>query len=44
MHGGGPEVVAGAPLSPEYKEAAPELVQKGTANLLHHIRNSRKYD
>jgi len=43
MHGGGPEVVAGTALSPVYKEPAMELVEAGTANLLHHIRNIKKY-
>jgi formyltetrahydrofolate synthetase len=43
MHGGGPEVVAGTPLSPVYKEPALELVEAGTANLLHHIKNIAKY-
>lgn len=43
MHGGGPEVVAGTPLNPVYKEEALDLVEAGAANLLHHVRNIRKY-
>jgi formate--tetrahydrofolate ligase len=37
MHGGGPKVVAGVALPDAYKKAAPELVEKGTENLVHHI-------
>jgi methylenetetrahydrofolate dehydrogenase (NADP+)/methenyltetrahydrofolate cyclohydrolase/formyltetrahydrofolate synthetase len=37
MHGGGPKVIAGVALPDAYKKAAPELVEKGTANLVHHI-------
>jgi formate--tetrahydrofolate ligase len=37
MHGGGPKVVAGIALPDAYKKAAPELVEKGCANLVHHI-------
>ncbi|HLB27972.1 MAG TPA: formate--tetrahydrofolate ligase, partial [Dehalococcoidales bacterium] len=37
MHGGGPKVTPGVPLPAAYKEAAPELVEKGCANLVHHI-------
>jgi formate--tetrahydrofolate ligase len=43
MHGGGPDVVAGKPLSHVYKEEALDLVRSGTANLIHHIRNVLKY-
>lgn len=43
MHGGGPDVVAGKPLDLVYKESAPVLVREGCANLLHHIRNIRKF-
>jgi formyltetrahydrofolate synthetase len=43
MHGGGPEVSAGSPLDPVYKEENLDLVRAGTANLLHHVRNIRKY-
>ncbi len=37
MHGGGPRVVAGVTLPDAYKKPAPELVEKGCANLVHHI-------
>jgi formate--tetrahydrofolate ligase len=37
MHGGGPKVVAGVALPDAYKKAAPELVEKGCSNLVHHI-------
>ncbi len=37
MHGGGPKVTPGVPLPDAYKKAAPELVEKGCANLVHHI-------
>jgi formyltetrahydrofolate synthetase len=37
MHGGGPRVQAGVPLSHEYVTANPALVEKGCENLLAHI-------
>jgi len=37
MHGGGPRVVAGVALPDAYKKPAPELVEKGCTNLVHHI-------
>ncbi|MDD5038175.1 MAG: formate--tetrahydrofolate ligase [Dehalococcoidales bacterium] len=37
MHGGGPKVVAGVALPETYRKPAPELVEKGIANLVHHI-------
>jgi len=37
MHGGGPRVVAGIPLPDAYKEENIELLEKGLANMLHHI-------
>jgi formate--tetrahydrofolate ligase len=37
MHGGGPKVTPGVPLPDAYKKSAPELVEKGCANLVHHI-------
>lgn len=43
MHGGGPKVVAGKPLAPEYTEENLELLQKGVANLERHIQNARKF-
>ncbi len=42
MHGGGPRVVPGRPLPEAYKKENLELVEKGVANLLHHIRVVRK--
>lgn len=43
MHGGGPKVVAGKPLAPEYTEENLELLSAGLGNLQHHIRNARRY-
>jgi formyltetrahydrofolate synthetase len=43
MHGGGPKVVAGKPLAPEYTEENIDLLRKGLGNLQHHIRNAKKY-
>jgi formate--tetrahydrofolate ligase len=37
MHGGGPKVVAGLPLSEEYTRENVQLVEAGLPNLLHHI-------
>ncbi|MBI2329424.1 MAG: formate--tetrahydrofolate ligase [Chloroflexi bacterium] len=37
MHGGGPRVVPGVALPSAYKKPAPQLVEKGCANLVHHI-------
>jgi len=41
MHGGGPRVVAGVALPDAYKKSAPELVEKGCENMLHHINTIR---
>lgn len=43
MHGGGPPVVPGIPLKPEYTQENIELVKKGLANLQKHISNGQKY-
>ena len=43
MHGGGPPVMAGKPLSQEYVQENVELVAKGTANLVRHIENAKKF-
>lgn len=43
MHGGGPAVVAGSPLSAVYLEENVELVQKGFANLKRHIEHASLY-
>jgi len=37
MHGGGPKVVAGLPLDPSYTKENIPLLEKGVANLIHHI-------
>ena len=37
MHGGGPKVVAGLPLDPSYTKENMPLLEKGVANLVHHI-------
>ncbi|MBI9043926.1 MAG: formate--tetrahydrofolate ligase [Anaerolineaceae bacterium] len=43
MHGGGPKVVAGKPLAREYIEENLELLEKGVANMLAHIKSARKF-
>ena len=43
MHGGGPKVVAGKPLAPEYVEENLELLRKGLPNMIQHIENALKY-
>lgn len=43
MHGGGPPVSVGKPLSKDYLEENVELVTKGTANLVKHIQNAKKF-
>jgi formyltetrahydrofolate synthetase len=43
MHGGGPKVVAGKPLSPEYTEENLELLRKGLPNMERHILNAKKF-
>ncbi|KAJ1559723.1 tetrahydrofolate synthase, partial [Cladochytrium tenue] len=43
MHGGGPEVVAGRPLADAYSREDVELVRKGCANLVRHVRNARAF-
>ncbi|HDZ89760.1 MAG: formate--tetrahydrofolate ligase [Deltaproteobacteria bacterium] len=42
MHGGGPKVVAGLPLDDAYTKENLELVEKGCANMVHHINTIRK--
>ncbi|CCE61559.1 hypothetical protein TPHA_0A04840 [Tetrapisispora phaffii CBS 4417] len=44
VHGGGPEVRAGAPLPSEYLNEDTELLRKGCANLAQHIENARQYN
>jgi formyltetrahydrofolate synthetase len=43
MHGGGPPVSAGKPLSKEYVEENVDLVVKGASNLVKHIQNAKKF-
>jgi methylenetetrahydrofolate dehydrogenase (NADP+)/methenyltetrahydrofolate cyclohydrolase/formyltetrahydrofolate synthetase len=43
MHGGGPKVVAGKPLAPEYTDENIELVRKGLPNMMRHIQNALKF-
>lgn len=43
MHGGGPKVVAGKPLAPEYTDENLDLLAKGLPNLIAHIRNARRF-
>jgi len=42
MHGGGPKVVAGLALPDEYTKEDIGLVEKGCANMVHHINTIRK--
>jgi len=43
MHGGGPKVVAGKPLAPEYTDENIELVRNGLPNMERHIKNALKF-
>jgi formyltetrahydrofolate synthetase len=43
MHGGGPKVVAGKPLAPEYTDENLELLEKGLPNMIQHIENALKF-
>ena len=43
MHGGGPKVVAGQPLPAAYTEENPELVEKGSGNLVRAIQIARAF-
>jgi len=43
MHGGGPKVVAGKPLAPEYTDENLGLLAKGLPNLAAHIKNARSF-
>jgi len=43
MHGGGPKVVAGKPLAPEYTDENLDLLRKGMPNMVQHIQNALKY-
>ena len=44
MHGGGPDVVAGRPLSEVYLQENVEFARKGAANLAKHIENAQKFN
>ena len=43
MHGGGPKVVAGKPLAPEYTDENLDLLRMGLPNMERHIQNALKY-
>ena len=43
MHGGGPKVIAGKPLAPEYTDENLDLLRAGLPNLERHIQNALKY-
>jgi methylenetetrahydrofolate dehydrogenase (NADP+)/methenyltetrahydrofolate cyclohydrolase/formyltetrahydrofolate synthetase/formate--tetrahydrofolate ligase len=43
MHGGGPKVVPGKPLPPEYTHENLALLEKGCANLKKHIANAKLF-
>ena len=43
MHGGGPPVVAGKPLAPQYTEENLPLLKEGCSNLLRHIANAKLF-
>ncbi|KAI8927398.1 P-loop containing nucleoside triphosphate hydrolase protein [Entophlyctis helioformis] len=43
MHGGGPEVVAGKPISEVYLQENLELLDKGCANMVKHVQNAQKF-
>jgi methylenetetrahydrofolate dehydrogenase (NADP+) / methenyltetrahydrofolate cyclohydrolase / formyltetrahydrofolate synthetase len=43
MHGGGPKVVAGKPLAPEYTDENLDLLRAGLGNMQHHIKNALRY-
>jgi len=43
MHGGGPKVVAGRPLAPEYTDENLDLLAKGLVNMTAHIRNAIRF-
>ena len=43
LHGGGPAVSPGKPLSHSYTNEDVELVRKGVANLARHVENTKKF-
>jgi formyltetrahydrofolate synthetase len=42
MHGGGPRVAPGLPLPEEYKKENLSLLEKGAANMVHHLRTIKQ--
>jgi formyltetrahydrofolate synthetase len=42
-HGGGPKVVAGKPLAPEYTTENLDLLEKGCSNLIRHVGNAKQF-
>jgi formate--tetrahydrofolate ligase len=42
MHGGGPRVAPGLPLPEEYKKENLGLLEKGAANMIHHIKTIKQ--
>eukprot|EP01135_Chromosphaera_perkinsii_P001466 Nk52_evm6s174 gene=Nk52_evmTU6s174 len=43
MHGGGPQVVAGRPLAPEYLEENLTLLESGCENMMKHVSIAKKF-
>jgi methylenetetrahydrofolate dehydrogenase (NADP+) / methenyltetrahydrofolate cyclohydrolase / formyltetrahydrofolate synthetase len=43
MHGGGPKVIAGAPLDPAYTEENLDLLEAGAGNMVAHIKNALRF-
>ncbi len=43
MHGGGPKVVAGKPLAPEYTDENLALLEKGLPNMVAHVKNALRF-
>ncbi|KAJ1556757.1 tetrahydrofolate synthase, partial [Nowakowskiella sp. JEL0078] len=43
MHGGGPEVIAGKPLSEVYRSENVDLLKLGVKNMQAHVKNARKF-
>ncbi|KYK60675.1 C-1-tetrahydrofolate synthase [Drechmeria coniospora] len=43
VHGGGPPIAPGAPLSPVYKEENVEILRAGCVNLRKHISNAKSF-
>jgi methylenetetrahydrofolate dehydrogenase (NADP+) / methenyltetrahydrofolate cyclohydrolase / formyltetrahydrofolate synthetase len=43
MHGGGPAVVPGSPLKPEYTQENLTLLEAGLCNLIKHIENGKQF-